>query len=74
MIERDGAESGLGVGPGNLRIPQLVDDAITAMRQMGMSLSHSFSKMDIKSSKTCLLKASSARMATFDGSIRLPKH
>jgi len=38
MIERDGAESGLGVGPGNLRIPQIVDDAITAMRQMGISL------------------------------------
>jgi len=36
MIERDGAESGLGVGPGNLRIPQIVDDAIAAMRQMGM--------------------------------------
>jgi hypothetical protein len=35
MIERDGAESSLGVGPGNLRIPQIVDDAITAMRQMG---------------------------------------
>lgn len=37
MIERDGAESGLGVGPGNLRIPQVIDDAITAMRQMGSS-------------------------------------
>jgi len=36
MIERDGAESGLGVGPGNLRIPQIVDDAIAAMRQMGI--------------------------------------
>lgn len=36
MIERDGAESGLGVGPGNLRIPQIVDDAIMAMRQMGI--------------------------------------
>jgi hypothetical protein len=35
MIERDGAESALGVGPGNLRIPQIVDDAVSAMRQMG---------------------------------------
>ncbi|KAF8544101.1 hypothetical protein BDD12DRAFT_915553 [Trichophaea hybrida] len=44
MIERDGAESGLGVGPGNLRIPQLVDDAITAMRQMDMSVEGVFRK------------------------------
>ncbi|KAI5817133.1 hypothetical protein BZA77DRAFT_245702 [Pyronema omphalodes] len=39
MIERDGAESSLGVGPGNLRIPQIVDDAITAMRQMVSDMS-----------------------------------
>ncbi|KAA8894128.1 hypothetical protein FN846DRAFT_786943 [Sphaerosporella brunnea] len=44
MIERDGAESGLGVGPGNLRIPQLVDDAITAMKQMDMSVEGVFRK------------------------------
>lgn len=36
LVERDGAESSLGVGPGTLRIPQFVDDAVVAMRQMGM--------------------------------------
>jgi hypothetical protein len=36
LIERDGAESSLGVGPGALRIPALIDDAIVAMRQMGI--------------------------------------
>lgn len=37
LCERDGAESALGVGPGSLRIPSVVDDAIQAMRQMGIS-------------------------------------
>lgn len=36
LTERDGAESSLGVGPGSLRIPQFVDDAVGAMRQMGI--------------------------------------
>jgi hypothetical protein len=35
LLERDGAESSLGVGPGTLRIPALIDDAVSAMKQMG---------------------------------------
>lgn len=35
LVERDGAESTLGVGPGTLRIPAILDDAVVAMRGMG---------------------------------------
>jgi len=38
LVERDGAESSMGVGPGALRIPAILDDAVVAMRQMGMIL------------------------------------
>ncbi|TGZ77387.1 RhoGAP-domain-containing protein [Ascodesmis nigricans] len=44
LTERDGAESSLGVGPGSLRIPQFVDDAVGAMRQMDMSVEGVFRK------------------------------
>ncbi|KAI9740292.1 MAG: hypothetical protein M1834_004870 [Cirrosporium novae-zelandiae] len=44
LIERDGTESTYGVGPGALRIPTIVDDAISAMRQMDMSVEGVFRK------------------------------
>jgi hypothetical protein len=36
LVDKDGAESSMGVGPGALRIPAILDDAVVAMRQMGM--------------------------------------
>ena len=33
LIDKDGVESTYGVGPGQLRIPNLLDDAISAMKQ-----------------------------------------
>ena len=44
LIEKDGAESTFGVGPGALRIPALIDDAVSAMRQMDMSVEGVFRK------------------------------
>lgn len=43
LVDR-GAESTNGVGPGALRIPSLVDDAVSAMRQMDMSVEGVFRK------------------------------
>lgn len=44
IIERDGADSTEGIGPGTLRIPALVDDAITTMRKMDLSVEGVFRK------------------------------
>ena len=44
LVERDGVESTYGVGPGALRVPGLIDDAISAMRQMDMSVEGVFRK------------------------------
>ena len=44
LIEKDGAESMNGVGPGRLRIPAFVDDAVSAMKQMDMSVEGVFRK------------------------------
>ncbi|EEH43779.2 uncharacterized protein PADG_00068 [Paracoccidioides brasiliensis Pb18] len=44
LIEKDGTESTHGVGPGTLRIPTFLDDAISAMRQMDMSVEGVFRK------------------------------
>ncbi|KAI9368612.1 Rho GTPase activator [Aspergillus egyptiacus] len=44
LVEREGTESSHGVGPGALRIPALVDDAVSAMRQMDMSVEGVFRK------------------------------
>lgn len=44
LVERDGAESTHGVGPGALRVPALIDDAVSAMRQMDMSVEGVFRK------------------------------
>ena len=44
LVERDGVESTYGVGPGALRVPGLIDDIISAMRQMDMSVEGVFRK------------------------------
>jgi len=44
ITERDGAESTDGVGPGTLRIPAIVDDIVSTMRQMDLSVEGVFRK------------------------------
>ncbi|TVY48650.1 Rho-type GTPase-activating protein [Lachnellula occidentalis] len=44
IIEKDGADSTDGIGPGALRIPAIVDDAVTAMRKMDLSVEGVFRK------------------------------
>lgn len=44
IIERDGAESTDGVGPGALRVPAIVDDIVTCMRKMDLSVEGVFRK------------------------------
>ncbi|KAI9730159.1 MAG: hypothetical protein M1818_008253 [Claussenomyces sp. TS43310] len=44
IIEKDGADSTDGIGPGALRIPALVEDAITTMRKMDLSVEGVFRK------------------------------
>lgn len=68
LVERNGADSMHGAGPGSLRIPSFVDDVISAMKQMGMlvdmvwqfPLTADFTVAP----QTCRSKASSARTAT----------
>ena len=44
IIEKDGADSTDGVGPGTLRIPAIVDDIVSTMRQMDLSVEGVFRK------------------------------
>jgi hypothetical protein len=44
VVERDGAESIDGVGPGALRVPAVLDQAVSAMRNMDMSVEGVFRK------------------------------
>jgi hypothetical protein len=44
LVEKFGAESTDGVGPGNLKVPALLQDSITAMRNMDMSVEGVFRK------------------------------
>lgn len=44
LVERDGVGSSFGVGPGALRVPGIIDDTISAMRQMDMSVEGVFRK------------------------------
>lgn len=44
ILDKDGAESTDGIGPGALRIPAIVDDAIAAMRKMDLSVEGVFRK------------------------------
>ena len=44
LVERDGVDSTYGVGPGAIRVPGVIDDTISAMRQMDMSVEGVFRK------------------------------
>ena len=44
LVDREGAESTNGIGPGALRVPAIVDDSIAAMKQMDMSVEGVFRK------------------------------
>ncbi|KAK6584824.1 hypothetical protein PZA11_003048 [Diplocarpon coronariae] len=44
IIDRDGAESTEGIGPGTLRVPAIVDDAVRTMRTMDLSVEGVFRK------------------------------
>ncbi|GJJ68299.1 hypothetical protein EMPS_00645 [Entomortierella parvispora] len=44
LVERNGVDSALGAGPGRIRIPSFVDDSISAMRNMDMSIEGVFRK------------------------------
>lgn len=44
LVERDGVGSSHGVGPGALKVPGIIDDIISAMRQMDMSVEGVFRK------------------------------
>lgn len=44
ILERDGADSTDGVGPGTLRIPAIVDDIVSTMRKMDLSVEGVFRK------------------------------
>lgn len=44
IIDRDGADSTDGVGPGTLRIPAVLDDVVSSMRQMDLSVEGVFRK------------------------------
>lgn len=44
LVEREGAESTNGVGPGALSVPAIVDDCVSAMKQMDMSVEGVFRK------------------------------
>lgn len=44
IIDRDGADSTDGIGPGALRIPAIVDDAVSTMRKMDLSVEGVFRK------------------------------
>lgn len=44
QVEKYGVESTFGVGPGKLKIPAFVDECISAMRQMDMSVEGIFRK------------------------------
>ncbi|KAF7727507.1 hypothetical protein EC973_007485 [Apophysomyces ossiformis] len=44
LVEKNGVESNLGAGPTRIRIPSFVDDSISAMKQMDMSIEGIFRK------------------------------
>lgn len=44
VVERDGIESTHGIGPGALRVPAIIDETISAMHKMDMSVEGVFRK------------------------------
>ncbi|KAG0181800.1 hypothetical protein DFQ29_007028 [Apophysomyces sp. BC1021] len=44
LVEKNGVESNLGAGPTRIRIPSFIDDSISAMKQMDMSIEGIFRK------------------------------
>ncbi|KAJ7583291.1 LIM domain-containing protein [Mycena floridula] len=44
LVEREGSDSVLGASPATLRVPSFIDDVISAMRQMDMSVEGIFRK------------------------------
>lgn len=42
LVEREGSDSHLGATRATLRVPSFIDDVISAMRQMGKSMSFRF--------------------------------
>ena len=69
LVERDGVESTFGVGPGALRVPSLLDEAIAAMRGMDMSVEGVFRKNgNIRG-----LKDLAERIDTKEGEVDLTK-
>ena len=69
LVDRDGVESTFGVGPGALRVPGLIDDAISAMRGMDMSVEGVFRKNgNIKG-----LRDLSERLDSKEGEVDLSK-
>lgn len=44
VIERDGADSTDGIGPGTLRVPAIVDDLVSTMKKMDLSVEGVFRK------------------------------
>jgi hypothetical protein len=76
LVERDGVDSTYGVGPGAIKVPGLIDDTISAMRQMDMSVEGVFrkngnirglkeltEKLDAKEFEVDLLKESPVQLA-----------
>lgn len=44
LVEKNGVESNLGAGPSRIRIPTFIDDSISAMKRMDMSVEGIFRK------------------------------
>lgn len=64
LVERHGTDSMLGAGPGSLRIPTFLDDAITALKQMGKRPSGAMCPI-LSRLQTCRSKASFVKMAIY---------
>lgn len=67
LVEREGSDSLLGATRSTLRIPTFIDDVVSAMKQMGRYYNTPYNAiLTFDGVQICPLRASSARMATFD--------